>query len=102
GRGHVLVEDRLREGAALLYPSANEGQLVGRNEPGGLDQVGDELGELVDREGRGQTGVTGSLCRAGLAGGAQLREIHTSIEVSAKRLRKLSFPGLSGRASKAD
>ena len=64
-----------------------------RDQSGRLDQVGDELGELVDLKG-GQAGSTGSLCRSGLARCAQLGEIHTSNEVSAKRLLKLSQQAL--------
>ena len=46
GRGEALVDERLRERAAP-GPAARCGQAIGRDEPGRLEQVGDELGELV-------------------------------------------------------
>jgi hypothetical protein len=72
-RRDALVEDRLCERAALLDPTADGGETVGADEAGGLDQVGDELGDLVDGEGRGHAGVArgrGLTLRTGRRGGA--------------------------------
>src|SRR5207237_2846867 len=46
-RGDALVDERLRQRAALLRAAADERELVGRNELGRRQQVDDELGELV-------------------------------------------------------
>jgi len=47
-RGDSLLDERLREGAGLAGASAHDRELVGGNELRGREQVGDELGELVD------------------------------------------------------
>jgi hypothetical protein len=52
GRGGTFVEQRLGERASLLDPPANARELVGGDQAGCLEQVGDELRDLVDREGR--------------------------------------------------
>ena len=74
--GDALVEEGLCERAALPGAAANKSEPVRRNEPGRLDQVGDELGELVDRKRGRQGAIVGSLLRPGLAGCAQFGEVH--------------------------
>src|SRR4051812_27929244 len=54
GRRDAFVDDRLRERAALFDASADGGEAVRCDEPGRLDQVGDELGDLVHRVRFGQ------------------------------------------------
>ena len=48
-RRDALVEDRLRERTALLGATADERELVGRDEAGGGQEVDHELGDRVDR-----------------------------------------------------
>ena len=83
--------DRLRERAALLDAAANGCETVRGDEPGRLDQVGDELGDLVDRVPGGQRRAVpgGGFGGAGLAGQPELvgpLEVHDypSNEVSAE------------------
>ena len=86
GRSQALVDDRLRQRAAP-GPAARCGQAIRRDEPRGLEQVGDELGELVQvaparrrgrtdgvgrcrgaaRRRRGLRGLRGHVCRARVA-----------------------------------
>ncbi len=47
-RGDALLDERLGEGAGLPSASADDCELVGRHELRGGEQVGHELGELVD------------------------------------------------------
>ena len=48
-RRDALVEDRLRERTSLLGATADERELVGRDEAGGGQEVDHELGHRVDR-----------------------------------------------------
>ena len=96
-RGDALVQHRLRERASLLDPPPNGRQAVAGDEPGRLDQVCDELGDLVDTVARGQPGGVpgGGFGGAGLAGQPELvgpLEVHgyPSNEVSAEPGGKLS------------
>jgi hypothetical protein len=76
----------------LLDAPADGGESVDGDQPGRLDQVGDELGDLVDREGRTQPGAPlagRGFTGAGLAGQPKLvgpLEVYRtpSNEVSAK------------------
>ena len=54
GGGDALVDDRLRE-RAVARPAAHERELVGGDQTGGGEQVGDELGHRVDRDARAET-----------------------------------------------
>src|SRR3954451_1628681 len=74
--GDSLVEDGLRERAALLGAAADERQPVGRNQPGRLDQAGHERRELVDGKRGRQGAFFGSLRQPGPAGCAQFGEVH--------------------------
>ena len=47
-RGDALLDERLREGAGLAGAPAHDGELVGRHELRGGEQICDQLGELVD------------------------------------------------------
>jgi hypothetical protein len=80
GRGDALVQDGLSERATLFRASAGLREPVGRDEPGRLDQVGNELGELVDGVRRGQATALRSLLRAGPAGCAQFRQVHEYLD----------------------
>jgi hypothetical protein len=73
-RGDVVLDQRMGERA---HPgrAADHGQLVRRDEPGGGDQVRDELGERIDRRRATSEACAGGRRRAaGLrARGAQIR-----------------------------